>query len=335
MRVAALVESPDHVCCRYRLRAFRDEFRRCDHALELHTLPRSWWGRASLGVSLRFADVVVLQRKLLPLWQLALLRRRIRRLVFDIDDAVFLRDSYSRKSVASASRWRSFSATVRVADAVVCGNEWLSDQARLAGAVRTRVIPTCIEPSPYPIARHNSDAVRMVWVGSSSTLQGLERARMLFDSVGAAVPGVRLKVVCDRFPSFDRLPVDEVVWNQSTEAAEIASADIGVAWVPDDVWSRGKCGLKVLQYMAAGLPVVANPVGVHATMVRPGVTGFLATSTSQWVDAVQRLAGDAQLRRQLGAAGRSMVEREFSVAAGAKGWQCLLNDLVGTERRIA
>ena len=84
------------------------------------------------------------------------------------------------------------------------------------------------------------------------------------------------------------LPVRSCPWSESSEAAAIATADIGIAWVPDDLWSRGKCGLKILQYMAAGLPVVANPVGVQAEMVQHGETGFLAETSDQWHEAISR-----------------------------------------------
>src|SRR5439155_14922425 len=103
--------------------------------------------------------------------------------------------------------------------------------------------------------------------------------------------------------------------------------DVGISWAPDDGWSRGKCGLKVLQYMAAGLPVVANFVGVYAEMVRPGETGFLADTADEWVEAVARLAADAALRRRLGAAGRRRLEADYSVAAGAERWLDLLDEL--------
>ena len=99
----------------------------------------------------------------------------------------------------------------------------------------------------------------------------------------------------------------------STEAEEIADADIGLSWLPDDTWSLGKCGLKVLQYMAAGLPVVANPVGMNREMVIHGETGFLASTREEWATAVTRLARDPQLRQQMGAAGRQFVERHYSV----------------------
>jgi glycosyltransferase involved in cell wall biosynthesis len=138
---------------------------------------------------------------------------------------------------------------------------------------------------------------------------------------------VALKLICDKFLKLDRLPVLESPWSEATEAAEIAAADIGLSWVPDDSWSRGKCGLKVLQYMAAGLPVVANPVGVQGDMVRHGETGFLAETADQWVDAVRRLAHDPDLRRRMGSAGRQRVESEFHFGAAGRGWIALLDEL--------
>ena len=167
----------------------------------------------------------------------------------------------------------------------------------------------------------------MVWVGSSSTLRGVEAARPLFEAIGHGVPGARLKLVCDRFVRFEHLPVVECPWTEAGEATDIAAADVGVSWVPDDEWSRGKCGLKVLQYMAAGLPVVANPVGVQAELVRPGESGFLAHASREWVEALRVLGADPGLRRRMGEAGRRRVEAEFSLEAGAARWQTVLTRL--------
>src|SRR3989442_3203906 len=125
-------------------------------------------------------------------------------------------------------------------------------------------------------------------------------------------------LICDRFVEFANLPLIPCRWSGEDEASDLAAADIGISWVPDDAWSRGKCGLKVLQYMAAGLPVVANPVGVQAEMVRHGESGFLASTRQEWVEAVTRLAHDADLRRRMGAAGQRRVEADFSVAAGSQ-----------------
>jgi glycosyltransferase involved in cell wall biosynthesis len=325
MRLAAIVDSPDHVCARYRLRAFQPLLGEAGHALALHSLPRSWWNRLSLFRSLVDADAVILQRKLLSRPEIALLRRRARRLWFDVDDAVWMRDSYSSKGFGSGKRMRRFRATVRVADLVIAGNAYLAESSRNAGARDATVIPTCVDVHRYPIAKHDRAGVELVWVGSSSTLRGLEAIAETLGAIGAQVPDVRLKLICDRFIHPAGIQVVEVPWVEASEALDIASGDIGVSWVPDDPWSRGKCGLKVLQYMAAGLPVVTNPVGVHPEMVRHGETGFLAGTTAEWIDAIRMLAGDPELCRRMGAAGRKVVEDRYSLEAGAKRWLKLID----------
>lgn len=326
--VLALVESESHVCCRYRLTAFRPALEAAGHTLTVRSIPRDVIARLRLYAAARRFDVVVVQRKLLALPELVVLRRFARRLVFDFDDAVWLRDSYSGKGFHSGKRRRRFWATVRRCDAVVAGNRFLVEEVRPLNP-NVVVIPTCVDPAAYPLAEHarSPGEARLVWVGSSSTLQGLERNRAMLDAVGHAVPGVRLAVICDRFPTFDHLPVNPIAWDGATEVAELATSDIGIGWVPDDPWSRGKCGLKLLQYMAAGLAVVANPVGVQADIITHGETGLLATSNDEWVDAVRTLAENPDLRRRLGRAGRERVEREYSVGVGGRRWVELLTGL--------
>jgi glycosyltransferase involved in cell wall biosynthesis len=374
MKALALVEAPNHVCCRYRIRAFEPALRGSGGSLTVRALARGAVERwRQLGQAGAF-DTVVLQRKLLPRWQLRRLRRRARYLVFDFDDAVLYRDSYDPRGPFSKRRAARFAATVRAADAVLAGNDFLADCALRSGAKaeRVQVIPTCIDMERYPpskrIARpgpemstphpgpppqggreaENGDPAEgppprretqsslppcgggpgwgassakpgldLVWIGSSSTLQGLERQRSLWEQIGRSVPGVRLRVICDRFPKFESLPVVAMAWNEATEANDLAAGDVGVSWVPDDLWSQGKCGLKVLQYQAAGLPVLANPVGVQAELVRPGVTGLLARTPEEWVEAVRKLAGDPALQLRMGREARASVEAGFSVEAWA------------------
>jgi glycosyltransferase involved in cell wall biosynthesis len=326
MRWIGLLEGPGHVSARYRLAAFAPYLQHAGHTLELRPLPRRWWARVQLFRRLRGANVI-LQRRLLAGWEVAFLRRQSRYLVFDFDDALFLRDSFSRRGLHDPRRLRRFVATVRACDAVAAGNTFLHAQAaRWCPAVH--VIPTCVDPPRYPLARHDRrGAVQLVWVGSSSTLCGLEAVRPLMEEVGRRVPGLQLKLVCDRFLQYHHLPVLPCPWSEAGEVEDIAGADVGISWVPDDLWSRGKCGLKVLQYMAAGLPVVANPVGVQAEMVRHGETGFLAETPAQWVEAIGRLAHDPDLRRRMGQAGRRRVESGYSVGAGAAHWRVLLDRL--------
>jgi glycosyltransferase involved in cell wall biosynthesis len=333
LHIIALVENPQHVCARYRLSALQSHWASQGHRLELRAIPAGFLARWHLWRSLAAADAVILQRRLLSRFHLLWLRRHARRLIFDFDDAVFLRDSYTSKHLESTIRRRRFLATVQAADVTVAGNDYLAQEAaRYIGPQRVRVIPTCVEPQRYPLATHQrvGPGVQLVWIGSSSTLQGLEQQQALLEQLGREVSGIQAKIICDRFPVLRNLPVLRVPWSEATETAELAGADIGISWIPDDRWSQGKCGLKVLQYLAAGLPVVSNRVGVQAVMVRHGENGYLADTPAQWVEAVRRLAHDAPLRQRMGRAGRQLVEQDFSVTRAAERW---LNLLEAMEKR--
>src|ERR1051326_6348536 len=201
MRIVALVEKPDHVSCRYRLAAFQPYFEAAGHRLEFHRWPRSCFSRLRISRTIEQADAVIVQRRLLPPPLLYQLRSRTRRLIFDFDDAVFLRNSYSKKGLASPQRLLAFAAMCESADVLVPGNAHLRDQAvRWTSPDRIHVIPTCVDARSYPLSRHERtrEGVQLAWVGSRSTLRGLERIAEILERVGRECPGVLLKVICKR-----------------------------------------------------------------------------------------------------------------------------------------
>ena len=319
MRALALTETADHVCGRYRVRAFAPALEASGWSLTIEGVRRGVLSRLRQIDRAREYDCVLLQRKLLPGWTLDHLHRRARRLIFDFDDAILYRDSNDPRGPHCPRRARRFRRTVQAADLVIAGNDFLADCALRSGARAedVQVIPTCIETGLYPtrVPGEARDGVDLVWIGSSSTLAGLESRRDLWESVGREVAGARLRVICDRNPDFGPLAVVPIPWSEATEVAELRGADVGVSWIPDDLWSRGKCGLKVLQYQAAGLPVVANPGGVHPSMVVDGSTGFLATTPADWVEAVRTLRDDTSRRLAMGRAARRAAEADYSVGA--------------------
>jgi glycosyltransferase involved in cell wall biosynthesis len=320
VKLTALVEHPEHVSCRYRLAAFRADLAAAGHTLDLVPFSKSVFGRLHQYRTMTTSDAVILQRTLLNAFELRMLRRHATRLIFDFDDAIWLRDSYA-KTPRSRKRQRRFADVCRTADLVFAGNDWTRHHAAALGATAITV-PTCVDvmPSGKPaVALEKGNEITLVWIGSRSTLRSLERLRPTLEAVGRAVPDLKLKLICDTFLRLDSIATEHVAWNRATEADEISSADIGIATMPDDDWSRGKCGLKLLQYMAAGLPVIADPVGVHTAIVRPGVNGALADTAAEWIAAVQSLAEPAT-RQAMGAAGRAIVAGEYSVAVGARRW---------------
>ena len=339
MRVLALVDSPGHVCCRYRIRAFEPALARAGWSLSCEPLRRNPFSRLAQLGGAHHHDAMILQRKLLPQWELRILRKYAEYLVFDFDDAVFWRDSYDRRGPRSARREKRFGAVVRIADAVIAGNDFLADCAMGAGAPASRVctIPTCVDPALYPEAAPNraigqtAGHVDLVWIGSSSTLKGLEQEQPLWDRLGREIPGLRLRVICNRFPKFETLPIVPVPWAQEWEAHDLAAGQIGISYLPDDLWSRGKCGLKVLQYQAARLPVVANPVGTQAEMIEPGRTGFLPATADQWVEAVRALVSDPGLRQRMGRLARQHAESAFSVGAWSEAFVAAVS---GTQKLV-
>ena len=319
MKVMALTEGPNHVCCRYRIEAFAWALAERGLSLQAVPLRKGTWRRIGQLRAAGAADVVILQRKLLPIWQMVLLRRSARRLIYDFDDAMFQRDSYSPKGPKSRTRLARFWATVYAADAVTVGNDYLKQRtAAYVEPERIHVIPTCVEPKWYPPAEHRRVGVgtRLVWIGQGSTLASLDRAREHLAAAARRLPGLKLRLICDRTAGLGPLHVVLRPWSAATEATELAEGDVGINWLPEDSWSRGKCGLKVLQYMAAGLPVVANPVGMNRQMVLDGRTGLLASTPRQWAEAIARLAANPALRRRMGSAGRRLVQQRYSVA----GW---------------
>lgn len=331
MKLLALVEGPDHVCYRYRLAAFAPALAERGWTLEALPLAKGSLSRMRALRQAAAADVVVLQRKLLPFWQLRILRKAAKVLIYDFDDALFHRDSYHPKGLCSWRRLACFWATIYAADAVTAGNEFLSEQAAAyVPADRVHYFPTCIAPDRYRLARHwrTGGETKLVWIGQRSTLPSLHQALPGLVEAAELLPGLELRVVSDVFPQLEGVRIEGRAWSSAAEAEELADADIGVSWLADDAWGRGKCGLKVLQFMAAGLPVVANPAGVHRQMIVHGETGFLARTPQEWARAISQLAGDAALRARFGAAGRRLVEERYSVSRWSAPLIGLLDRLV-------
>jgi len=316
MKVLALVDDPGGACYRYRWNAYAWALAKSGFNLDAVRWGKSWQRLQAIVAASR-ADIVILQRRLLPKWQLAILRRVTRTLIYDFDDALFRRDSYCGKAQRNKDRLVRFSATLRAADGIIAGNEYLR-QFAAAQTDRRRVhrVPTCVQHDWYPAAEHRNTgaASKFVWIGQRCMLPSLQAAHDHLLSAANQLGRLQLDVICDSLPQLPGLDIALTKWSSGTEATDLAAADVGISWLPDDPWSLGKCGLKVLQYMAAGLPVIANPVGIHRELVEHGQTGFLAETQQDWAQAAALLADDPALRKQMGERARKRVCASYSTA---------------------
>jgi glycosyltransferase involved in cell wall biosynthesis len=254
------------------------------------------------------ADAVVVLRRApagLYAWRL---RRASKCLVFDFDDAIFV-----PRSGRFSQRPARFRRMVASCDHVWAGNTYLAAEARRFSD-KVTVVPTSIEIERYtPVSVKPHSDVVLVWIGSRSTRKYLVDILPVLENACAGCSSLRLKIIADFELQSDVLPIDNVPWSQATETLELANSSIGVAPMRDDPWTRGKCGLKVLQYMASGLPVITSPYGVNRDLVVPGETGFHATAEQDWMSAITTLAGDPGLAAAMGAAGRRRCEAGYTV----------------------
>jgi glycosyltransferase involved in cell wall biosynthesis len=235
---------------------------------------------------------------------------------------------FHNRPVGRVSRWktqRQFQATAKILDHVAAGNEYLADIFRRQGC-QASVLPTVVDAGRYQAKVHAPTAIpRLVWIGSHSTLPYLRAFLPAIERAAAETPGLRLLTIADASVESDVITMEHEPWTETGEAAALCRGDIGIAPTPTDPWTMGKCGFKILQYVAAGLPVIASPVGANAQIVLEGETGFLPREPGDWPAAIARLATDVDLRARMGAAGRHRVETQYSLARAADLWAELLS----------
>jgi glycosyltransferase involved in cell wall biosynthesis len=268
--------------------------------------------KCRLLLAARRSDAVIVSRKLFPPFFVRLLRWASRELVFDFDDALFC---YSDGRPSSTRRKR-FAAMVSACDRVFAGNAYLAAEAAQYCSQVERV-PTSVDAVRYSLATPEQVEGRLdlVWIGSRSTRRYLEDLLPILEQAAEAIPGLRLKIVSNFTLYSEHLSILAVPWSEAGEAEALAASHIGIAPMWDDAWTRGKCALKVLQYMAAGLPVISSDVGANAEVVEQEGSGLLVPNTAAaWLEALQRLAGDAELRRRMGRRGRSIVQEQYDKA---------------------
>jgi glycosyltransferase involved in cell wall biosynthesis len=316
---------------RYRLAPVVRQLRSLGHECMTVQLSSGHYGRRlwALRHVIRAADVVVIAKANLTPPEPHMLRGWARRLVFDFDDAIYLRRPRAPGLPPGDSRWRrlKFARTCAAMHLVLAGNEALAAIAR-RHASRVEVVPTPVDVSRYRISVADTRRYpTIVWVGRPENLDYLELIRPVLARLSARWPNLQLRVICSKFPDWDDVKLDRVGWSAENEVHGLRTADIGVMPLADDEWTRGKCAFKLLQYAAAALPCVATDIGANRDAVLDGVTGYLVTSSDDWERALSTLLESEDRRTMFGLAGRKHVESKFDVEVVSRRTAQLLVDL--------
>jgi glycosyltransferase involved in cell wall biosynthesis len=239
-------------------------------------------------------------------------------IVFDFDDAIFVSYRSPSNGYLSYLKFASKTKTIcRIAAHVMVGNPYLAEYARRVND-RVTVIPTTIDTEKYRVLPPKSSSGPPVigWTGSHSTIQHLDTLRGALKKL-AQRESFRLRVIGT--PDYECAPVEveAMSWRSESELEDLSAIDIGVMPLPDDRWSKGKCGLKALQFMALGVPTVCSPVGVNTEIIQDDQNGLIASTEDEWVEQLTRLLRSQELRQRLGEAGRVTVEQKYSAKAQA------------------
>lgn len=239
--------------------------------------------------------------------------------ILDYDDAIF--HNYDAHPSAFVRRFLGgkLDPLLKNASAVMAGNAYLADYAKRHGARRTEWMPTVIDLARYPVIPPppvGQDRVRIGWIGTPGTVKYLRQILPALEALAGQYPVTLVTIGAPHLTVTPPLAIEQHAWSEDSEAALLSSTDIGIMPLPDEPFERGKCGYKLIQYMACARPVVASPVGVNAQIV--GVdTGMLADSEGEWCDALGSLCADHEKRMAMGAAGRAAVERDYCVQVTA------------------
>lgn len=282
---------------------------------------RGYWMRVKTLLKARRFDAVWLEKELFPwapFWLEQSMMPRGTPLIVDYDDAIFHLYDQHRSALVRRAFGAKIDRIMRSADVVVAGNEYLAARAEGAGAKSVKVIPTAVDLERY--GKPQSGGVRtgftIGWIGSPMTSRYLRGIESALETVCGA-DDARVALIGADSNSRWPFPTMHHGWSEETEADDIRRFDVGIMPLPDAAWERGKCGYKLIQYMACGKPVVASPVGVNRTIVKHGENGFLAASAEEWVTALRILHRDEQLRSRMGHAARRTVESQYSVEVTA------------------
>lgn len=252
-----------------------------------------------------------------PIAEYVMAKVKGKKIIYDFDDSIWLTDNKDESFLGGFFRCRwKVRFICRWSYKISCGNAYLANYAREFNA-SVFVIPTTIDTRNFhtPKARNKNPEAKIVigWTGSRSTLKYLRSIIPVLQIFEKKYPETEYLIIADKDPA---LPLKNAVfrpWRKETEITDLADMDIGIMPMPDDAWTRGKCGFKALQYMAMEIPALVSPVGVNKEIVQDGVEGYWCASFNDWFTGLAELRPNPDKRVQMGKRGRQKVIRHYSV----------------------
>lgn len=251
------------------------------------------------------------------------------KVIFDFDDAIWLPNvSSGNKRLQRLKKPDKINDVLPLVDMVFAGNDYLAKHATQYNS-NVKVIPTTIDTS-YHLRKSERQKKRICigWTGTDTTRKYLDLLIPVFRDLKLKYQDkIYFKIICDLPWQPKEFEVVNEKWSKDKEISQLEEIDIGVMPLTDDLWSRGKCGFKALQYMAMESIPVVSPVGVNKEIVENGVNGFLAKDEEEWVSKLSLLIDDSQKRKKMAIEARKTIEEKYSVKANQELYLRYFNEL--------
>ncbi len=312
----------------------RNFYKRRNYLLKLFIVIKSYLRRCRQVAGVRQYNAVFIYREAFMLGRTRFERKVSRKgvpIIFDFDDAIWLNDvSDANKELKWLKRPEKTGEICFLSELVIAGNQYLADYAKQFNN-NVEIMPTTIDTSYHKPAesRPEKNYVRIGWTGSSTTLKHFRLLIPVLQKLKKRYgEKLKVRVIADAKVEDERLEIENVPWTSQDEVERLNEIDIGVMPLPDDEWSRGKCGFKGLQYMSVGMPAVMSPVGVNTEIINHGENGFLAANNQEWEQILKQLIDDAVLRKQIGLAGRETIKTKYSIEANKTEYLRLFDGIV-------
>jgi glycosyltransferase involved in cell wall biosynthesis len=295
---------------------------------------RAYLNRLSTLIKSKSFDLLWVEKELfpwLPAWFEGLLHLFKVPYVVDYDDAVYHRYDMHPSSLVRRLLGRKIDRVMSHAVLVIVGNEYLAERARQAGVRRVEILPSVVDVESYQTKEAATGLpFRIGWIGSPVTAPYLSGVVEALTKLSQEMDIHITLIGAREISPFKNIPTTSHSWSEELERSIGKMFDIGIMPLIDGPFERGKCGYKLVQYMAAGLPVIASPIGVNNQIVRPGENGYLAASPTEWLDAFRKLGTDPGLRLKMGETGRQQAEQLYNLSVTAP----RLLDLLSSVRRV-
>ncbi len=278
-------------------------------------------------------DLVFIFREALPIGSTLierLLAKNKAKIIFDFDDAIWLQNvSTANRHLAFLKDAKKTEQIISLSNIIFAGNNYLATHAKKFNS-NVVVIPTTIDTSDHhnQVKTHKTKKkITIGWTGTHSTLKYL---KLLNEVTPILIKNydINFLIICDKKPTLNWKNQHFVKWSKTTEIEDLLKIDIGVMPLYPTEWAKGKCGFKILQYLALGIPAVASPVGVNSKILQHGVNGFLAETVEEWIEYLSKLIESTTLRSEMGKVGRQTVIDKYSVEANKELYLKYFNEVL-------